>query len=41
MNFKVDSTPYPICQKVLDDTYLLKCAEAFSENTFNILNLAT
>jgi hypothetical protein len=36
-----DIIPYPIVQRIIDDTYMLKCAEAFSDDSLNILNLAS
>lgn len=32
---------YPVVQRIIDDTYLLKCSEAFGEQALNILNLAS
>ena len=32
--------PHPIVQRIIDDSYLLKCTEDFSDDTHNILKLA-
>jgi hypothetical protein len=36
-----DIIPYPIVQRIIDASYTLKCAGAFSEETLNILTLAS